>query len=262
MSVEDTLLFSRSVVSNSLRPHGLQRARLHSPSPSPRVCSNSLLRWFVITPSSAGETSSLEVQGSDDIVGCIWSLSGGRIPSSSEDLFLSSKSFQLMRRGPTVVWQVMCFAQSSCFKRESRLFKQNSCAATSRPVTDHLYGYCVEKEMATHSSVLAWRTPRTEEPGGLQSTGLQRVGHGWGSWAHARAPEPGCWRAMGQCRTQGFLLGGDENVPKLLLEKTVQLWTCQDPISVHFEWVNYTIFKRLNKDKRQTQNLELRKQTG
>ena len=35
----------------------------------------------------------------------------------------------------------------------------------------------LEKEMATHSSVLAWRIPRTEEPGRLQSTGLQRVGH-------------------------------------------------------------------------------------
>ena len=34
-----------------------------------------------------------------------------------------------------------------------------------------------EKEMATHSSILAWRMPWTEEPGGLQSTGLQRVGH-------------------------------------------------------------------------------------
>ena len=33
------------------------------------------------------------------------------------------------------------------------------------------------KEMATHSSILAWRIPWTEEPGGLQSTGLQRVGH-------------------------------------------------------------------------------------
>ena len=33
-----------------------------------------------------------------------------------------------------------------------------------------------EKEMATHSSILAWRIPRTEEPGGLQSTGSQRVG--------------------------------------------------------------------------------------
>ena len=35
----------------------------------------------------------------------------------------------------------------------------------------------LEKEMATHSSILAWRIPWTEEPGGLQPTGLQRVGH-------------------------------------------------------------------------------------
>ena len=35
----------------------------------------------------------------------------------------------------------------------------------------------LEKEMETHSSILAWRIPWTEEPGGIQSTGLQRVGH-------------------------------------------------------------------------------------
>ena len=35
----------------------------------------------------------------------------------------------------------------------------------------------LEKEMATHSSILAWKIPWTEEPGRLQSTGLQRVGH-------------------------------------------------------------------------------------
>ena len=35
----------------------------------------------------------------------------------------------------------------------------------------------LEEEMATHSSILAWRIPWTEEPGGLQSTGLQTVGH-------------------------------------------------------------------------------------
>ena len=35
----------------------------------------------------------------------------------------------------------------------------------------------LEKEMTTHSSVLAWRIPWTEEPGGLQSMGSQRVGH-------------------------------------------------------------------------------------
>ena len=35
----------------------------------------------------------------------------------------------------------------------------------------------LEKEMVTHSSSLAWRIPWTEEPGSLQSMGLQRVGH-------------------------------------------------------------------------------------
>ena len=35
----------------------------------------------------------------------------------------------------------------------------------------------MEKEMATHSSVLAWRIPGTEEPGGLPSMGSHRVGH-------------------------------------------------------------------------------------
>ena len=35
----------------------------------------------------------------------------------------------------------------------------------------------LEKEMATHSSTLAWKIPWTEGPGGLQSTGSQRVGH-------------------------------------------------------------------------------------
>ena len=37
----------------------------------------------------------------------------------------------------------------------------------------------LEKEMATHSSTLTWRIPWTEEPGGLQSMSLQRVGHIW-----------------------------------------------------------------------------------
>ena len=35
----------------------------------------------------------------------------------------------------------------------------------------------LEEDMATHSSILAWEIPRTEEPGGLQSMGLQRIRH-------------------------------------------------------------------------------------
>ena len=40
----------------------------------------------------------------------------------------------------------------------------------------------LEKEMATHSSILACIIPWTEEPGGLQSIGSQLVGHDWGNW--------------------------------------------------------------------------------
>ena len=42
----------------------------------------------------------------------------------------------------------------------------------------------LEKGVATHSSILAWRIPWTEEPGGLQFIGSQRAGHNWSDWAH------------------------------------------------------------------------------
>ena len=56
--------------------------------------------------------------------------------------------------------------------------------------------HALEKEMATHSSILAWRIPGTGEPGGLPSMGLHRVGHDWSdlaaadySWIQGRAME-------------------------------------------------------------------------
>ena len=44
-------------------------------------------------------------------------------------------------------------------------------------IRERLHFHALEKEMATHSSVLAWRIPGTGEPGGLPSMGLHRVGH-------------------------------------------------------------------------------------
>ena len=43
--------------------------------------------------------------------------------------------------------------------------------------TFNFHFYALEKEMATHSSILAWRIPETGEPGGLASMGSHRVGH-------------------------------------------------------------------------------------
>ena len=53
------------------------------------------------------------------------------------------------------------------------------------PFTFHFHA--LEKEMAAHSSVLAWRIPGMAEPGGLPSMGLHRVGHDWSVFTAAAA---------------------------------------------------------------------------
>ena len=67
----------------------------------------------------------------------------------------------------------------------------------------------LEEGMATHSSILAWRMPWTEEPGGLQSMGLQRVGHDWSDWARTHAG----WRMQMDSQVKryvGWGLGGSQ----------------------------------------------------
>ena len=54
-----------------------------------------------------------------------------------------------------------------------------------RDFTFTFHFHALEKEMATHSSVLAWRVPGTEEPGGLPSMGSHRVGYNWSDLAAA-----------------------------------------------------------------------------
>ena len=78
------------------------------------------------------------------------------------------------RVNPNVIYRFLII-MSQC-----RLISCNM-YTTSVEDVDNEDGYaCVtEKAMATHSSNLAWKIPWTEEPGGLQSMGLQRVGHNW-----------------------------------------------------------------------------------
>ena len=52
----------------------------------------------------------------------------------------------------------------------------------SQPLKE-LYSWNVQEEMANHSSILAWRIPWMEEPGGLQSMRFQKVGHNWSDLA-------------------------------------------------------------------------------
>ena len=64
----------------------------------------------------------------------------------------------------------------------------------------HFHFHSLEKKMASHSSVLAWRIPGTGEPGGLLSMGLHRVGPDWSGLAAA-------WRLYFQIRSYSQVLG-------------------------------------------------------
>ena len=59
------------------------------------------------------------------------------------------------------------------------LVRCSTCGREESDMTErlHFHFLALEKEMATHSSVLAWRIPGTGEPGGLPSMGLHRVRH-------------------------------------------------------------------------------------
>ena len=59
----------------------------------------------------------------------------------------------------------------------------------ARDFTFTFHFHALEKEMATHSIVLAWRIPGAVEAGGLQSMGSHRVGHDWSDLAAAAAAE-------------------------------------------------------------------------
>ena len=69
-------------------------------------------------------------------------------------------------------------------------------AKSQRRLSDFTFTFhfhALEKEMATHSSVLAWRIPGTGEPGWLPSMGPHRIGHDWSDLAAAAAAATSCY---------------------------------------------------------------------
>ena len=75
--------------------------------------------------------------------------------------------------GKVKLWQPFDFSGASPMAQWVKNPPANAGDAGSIP----RLGRVLEKETPTHSSILAWEIPCTEEPGGLQSMGLQRIGH-------------------------------------------------------------------------------------
>ena len=90
--------------------------------------------------------------------------------------------------------------------------------------------HALEKEMATHSSVLAWRFPGMAEPGGLSSMGSHRVGDDWSDlaaaaaakkWVFVKNPEYSLEGLMLKLQQSGHLIGRADSLEKtLMLRKT------------------------------------------
>ena len=102
--------------------------------------------------------------------------------------------------------------------------------------------HALEKEMATHSSVLAWRIPGTGEPGGLPSMGSHRIGRDWSDLAVGSA----CFQLSGFIRlfpacvilgVQNLLLFSPLSVLFSKLAVFLFIWQSQEP--VRFLWDSF-----------------------
>ena len=94
--------------------------------------------------------------------------------------------------------------------------------------------HALEKEMATHSSVLAWRIPGTGEPGGLPSMGSHRVGHDWSDLA-AAAVMNGTEHLSMSCWPFVYLLWGNIHsnyFPFFFLGLLDFLLSCESPLYI------------------------------
>ena len=85
----------------------------------------------------------------------------------------------------------------------------------------------LEKELATHSSILAWRIPGTEEPGGLPSLGSHRVRHDWSDLAAAAEEEEEEKNKVYNKISEEIIV---ENFPNMEKEIVNQVQEAQSPI--------------------------------
>ena len=184
-------------MSDSLWPHGLQHARLPCPSPTPRACSN-------LCPSSgdAIQPSHLPLSPFPPAFhlsqhqGLFQWVSSSHKVAKVLEFQLQHQSFQWIFRTEMLKCKNSAPGEFKWFQTVRNLLSKWTCSIESFCVWGQLYTWVenlpavethwflgqedpLEKEIATHSSILVWRVSWTVEPGGLSSVGLQRVGHDW-----------------------------------------------------------------------------------
>ena len=145
-------------MSNSSRPHGLQPTRLFRPWDFPGKSTGvgcKQVHWITIC-GSAGKESTCDAGDLGSIPGL------GRSPGEGNGAPLQYSCLENPMDGGT--WKAAVHGVAEGWTQLSDFI-----------FTFH--SHALEKEMATHSSVLAWRIPGTGEPGGLPSLGSRRVGH-------------------------------------------------------------------------------------
>ena len=110
--------------------------------------------------------------------------------------------------------------------------------------TERLHFHTLEKEMATHSSVLAWRIPGMGEPGGLLSMGSHRVGHNWSDLAAAAAAvllANGCFccseETVSEKQNQTLLRPTSKSVLPLFSSVSIMTSGLTAKSSIHFEFI-------------------------
>ena len=86
--------------------------------------------------------------------------------------------------------------------------------------------HALEKEMATHSSVLAWRIPGTGDPGGLLSMGSHKVGHNWSDLGVAVAVTV---VNILRCKTRWLSQKQNEKFTALTLTNAIVFWKLHRP---------------------------------
>ena len=201
----------------TLWPHGLQHFRLLCLPLFPRVCLNSgpLCQWCYLTISSSVAPfsfclHSFPASGSfpDEEKSQLFTLAGQSIGASAslsvlpvniQGYFplgltglipLQSKGLSRVCSN-TTIWKHQFFGAQPSIWSSSHIWASLVAETVKRlPAMQETWVQSLgqedplEKEMTIHSSTLAWKIPRAEEPGRLQSMGSQRVGHDWVTSLH------------------------------------------------------------------------------